>query len=390
MGYGFTFEDNPTDSFGLSVPIPDSPQKRYALEILEQGKELCMAISREQLGIGNQTINREFDPPPDVFYLTVEGPLPKSLLDTVGLSVANERELEELGRCQRIKSRRLLIQTYGQLYLGLSRKYRNITSSVSYSTSIPKNERQKHAQQYVRGQVKILDRHLSDITDIFAKRAGMEYLFLDDLLQSTLSELKSVFRSLCRKVLATRNPEKLRKQGHEDSLFAIFICLCWIRFTETQGVAEKNSGLGLSISLSDESPAQGLEGSLPRWLQLLRGKYCPPPGWTGQCHGINCTCNDQPPQDLAEDDVKVGNAYAIIHRALLTDELQNTLGGVHVWTRDYLHWGLNIWKAEAVFVPQLQSAMQPARPKENTGIYSVSQQALYLEPFANNYLQHLD
>ena len=381
MGYGFTLA-TAADSLRLSLPIPESPQKRCVRDMISNGKPFKLQISAMQLKLSkSNAANSSFESTMNTFHL-ISGELPRELMDTLSLMVTNERELKAVFEdCRMSNVGRIQTQAEGQLLLALTTRFNDVSQSQAQLPKEPENIRQFHARQYTQGQLKLLSSHIRDLRErISGKLKPNKILQLEDVLSLTPEAFRSNIRSISRNVLRTCKAEKIQRLGYQDAIFTIFICLVWI-YHSTEEHNSIHDHLG-SIQ-TKYSSSWLVEASVYReWFKFLQKVYCPPPGFEGECHHTNCMCKStgtESPwampyskEELEEEEKVARSAFALIQRALLLQLIESPFAEERLWSLDFLTWGLRIWKAEGV---SLSMPSEGDRGWEE----SIEQKALFLD-----------
>lgn len=357
MGYGFTIPNNTADSLGIKFTIPDCSQKKCIKMIIKEGRNLPLRLSPAQLDMETTSCS-EFLSGPDIFYLQVGIPVPVTLMDTLRLMVANEREMKDLykGRDTTI-SNRLTIQSNGQLLIALVERHNLLNDSIALSGTIPTNICQKISQEYVYGQSRILKYHIQLLFKILSKvQESCKIWSLQTVLQSSPDITRSALRKLSKSVCGTRDSMKLQAKGLEDALMTIFICLNWLTFSTNDATKTSTD--------SEDDPNQDLAD----WHTFILSTYCPPPGCNTkdghECKSVNCfhshpyhSISIHQPWSISDLDpdprssIQIATAYSIMQRYFLTHSPDPIFDSVEVWSKQFLSWGLGVWNAEGVAVP---------------------------------------
>ena len=363
MGYGFTLANNSGDVFSLSLPSHNTSSLLEAQDPKSQWQPKNAKPIQRQCG--------------RLFELGITGVVPETLLDALGPMVANERELKAMhgvDSTSTVLHGRLLIQIKFQLRKALIQRRRNIRMFDSDLQATPANDRQAHALRYRRGQQSLLDLHVARLARGLAEDPPRaQVISLEDSLSSVPGSITDALRAALQSASITRNASRLQKQGLQDVVFTLFVCLAWLTYMDDAEGCGSSSDLSSSSSPSSSSSCTGpetLKSCIARWPTFLSSSYCPPPGGgpaetRATCKRVICFCPPESrlPADTeqsgitplsggeeAEDNRAADTAFSIVQRAALHGGSRSVFRKGR-WCKDFLMWGLMIWRAEAVVLP---------------------------------------
>ena len=349
MGYGFTLPENPHDAFALSIPTQGQAQTRHA----------------KGPGSGNQNYSQ--------FYLGLTESSSEPILATLSVMVANLRELKSLEGCHSVSNnsqKRVHAQAASQLRKALVARRQKLAMSARNLPAHPVNDRQFHASRYRKGQGNILDFHIDHLTKVLSEyRPSLRVITLEDVLNVAPNPVRGPLRSALQSASVSRNAERIRDQGLQHVVFALFVCMVW-------NISDEPVDTGLdsdssTSSSSSSSSTELLHPPLMKWLSFLATAYCHPPHGEGDgrdaapCRHVNCFCTSAaraPPnsqisstnplslEEQAEEDRAARTAFSIVQRAALHSGSSSVFRNGR-WSVEFLKWGLGIWRAEAVTFP---------------------------------------
>ena len=293
----------------------------------------------------------------DIFYLRLPQEThftacSQELLDVLSFMVANNRELVEA----RTDPRRLWIEanekwiTHNkvrvacQLVMVLQKQLSNITKYDKQLPQWPKNEKQFHAARYRRSQVHILTMIIGSFTKLLNDiMFGLDkhVARLEDILLESPGSFISQFRAAIHHSLRTRNPSKIRKSGHEEFVYTLWLCTLWLFYGSEASDHSTLNGTAFHMRLHD-------------WIIFVRSQYCHPPGWEHIHCGDDANCALEK-KDIHEVDAAVGDFNGVdfclkIVRAAAVDD-PKSLYADSKWTAGFLWWGYNIIMQEGFMYP---------------------------------------
>ena len=368
MGYGFSLFNNLADAFGLALSTSKSRQiTDTEPPPLEDGKS---AHDLSHTNLGETTpVDEKFQSVhgSETFYLKLHESsaptLPENLVKRLSLMVGNARELKDRQALERYSLlARNRAQVTSQVFLALSRQRTKIRSFDHDLPPWPQNTRQFHAARYRRTQLSILSRYIESM------KGHLDYLYserhilsFEDILTRSPSCIALPFRDAIYHSLRTRQADKLKKNGYQDLLFTVWICTIRLVLLSISDSSELTS----KLDSDQEQPVSESDSFLSRlrqWLNLLSRHYPAPPGCEQCLHRDNTFQTDTSPthhslqigqdQDRQED-LQVAASYLTIVQAAAERD-PSSIYADECWTAEYLAWGLEIWKEEAVSIPGLR------------------------------------
>lgn len=315
MGYGFTIDRNPADTFKLSLTIQHPAAKEHT-----------------EPSLTTKTFDLSLNPSHAPFELPEPLPAILSLMqypttdDTSSISILNPTR------------RTILVASH--LYVTLIFRRRRIAQYTPSLPAEPRNSCQRHAARYRTSQLSILASNLRSLGSFlhFLQRNTC-FVSLHDVLTSSPPDLDAEFRAAVHASLRTRQATKIRKRGYEDAVFAIWICSVWIACDGWSTTRAK------------------VEGESENWRQRRRLL-----NWCGAVHKAGCGpdtidafAEESSLHDDA-DDVKeepleaIAASYMPIVQAAAEHNPRSLYADAR-WTEAFLMWGLKVWRNRCVSVP---------------------------------------
>ena len=369
MGYGFSLFKNTADAFGLRLSTSKSPRTTGTQLLNLEGMQTTSDFPDSRLG--EKAMKTEKSQPvqaSETFYLTAIkfSPvrcLPPALIEKLSQMVANGRDIKALQALKHssVVSTRNRAEVLTQLYLALSYQRDKIRCFDPNLPPWPQNSRQFHAARYRRTQLLIVDLYIEYIRDrLDSLYSQQNIITFDGILTKSPRRIAVPFRAAIYYSLRTRQAKKLKRNGYQDLCFTLWICTLWLVLFPRLQSSEPRSNFGSgSDSESDEDESFLLH--LQQWLKFLSKHYRTPPGWEPSRHEDDKPLtNVTPIQDSqhlptceAEDkseDFQVTASYLSVVKAAAERD-QSSIYADERWTTDFLAWGLEIWKEEAVAIP---------------------------------------
>ena len=367
MGYGFSFFKNPSDAFGLAISTSQSPQVADTHVTLSEDKESIPDLRQ------SRTIET-FHLKADDFSSTPS--LPPTLFERLRLMAANRRE-PSARRVDKHDSHfltRIRAQISSRLLLALNHQRDKIRAFDPKLPPWPQNSRQFYASRYRRTQLRILEHHVKYLNHYLSSLCSSPYVLnLNDILTNSPSCMALPFRTAIHHSLRTRKADKLKENGYQDLVFTIWICTAWLTLNPITEKPEHTFHSDL-----DSKPTNIEEGymlsHIQQWLILLTKHYRIPAGWDTSPHhnstkrvSTDATPDSQlPPPSGEEHDwetYEVARSYhPVIQAAAERDP--DSIYASKQWTTEFLVWGLETWREEAVSMPKLWSSEEPGEDGE--------------------------
>jgi hypothetical protein len=351
LGYGFSLFKNPADAFRLLLRNMNASERLLRLNATNKATGPEETKPKSHISIASGTTVSS----PQVYTLksaTSKTPFHianPALIETFSVLIANKRELNKIyankdGVSSLFHGSHVThnqAKVASSLTIELERKYNGITKFDSELPPWPKNNRQFHAARYRRNQLHILQSNIDSLSALLqgVNSAKTRLVRLEEILAPSVTSTPNEMRAGMYQVLRTRNAERIRKSGHAELVFTLWICSCCLKASEVE----------------DDSPLGSILYGPHGWLEFLKETYGLPPMQEGvqwRLPGYLLQDGLDPEYDEDEEHAIV-TSYLKVVKSMM-EELPDSIFADDRWNIGLLTWALRIVHEEGLVCPPLE------------------------------------